>query len=245
METRYYKTRGELKREVKDIFRGHWFDAIKLNFVAVIVGILIGLSVVATIQVASLGNFLHGDAAFNLNSFSLSNVSQIVPGSDRSNSGWDVLATIIQDLVLAGVAFTSLNWLRTKQPPKSSLRGAFAAFTRKYFFGTLAVLILTWLFRLLWTLLFIIPGIIKSYAYSQARFVFKDLVDSGQEHISYLDCITKSRTLMAGNKFRFFMLQLSFIGWHLLCILSCGIGYLWLIPYRNATYAAFYRDLVD
>ncbi|SMH69421.1 conserved hypothetical protein [Latilactobacillus curvatus] len=48
---------------------------------------------------------------------------------------------------------------------------------------------------------------------------------------------------MNGHKFRFFVLQLSFLGWDILAGLSLGIGYFWLTPYKNATYMAFYKDL--
>ena len=50
---------------------------------------------------------------------------------------------------------------------------------------------------------------------------------------------------MVGHKWRLFVLQLSFLGWDILASLSFGIGNLWLTPYKNATYAAFYKDLVD
>lgn len=50
---------------------------------------------------------------------------------------------------------------------------------------------------------------------------------------------------MDGHKWRFFVLQLSFIGWDILACCTFGIGYIWLAPYKNATYAAFYKDLVD
>ena len=48
---------------------------------------------------------------------------------------------------------------------------------------------------------------------------------------------------MQGYKLRLFCLELSFIGWELLCVLTLGIGNLWLIPYKRAAIAAFYRDL--
>lgn len=49
--------------------------------------------------------------------------------------------------------------------------------------------------------------------------------------------------MMAGNKWRLFCLQFSFIGWQILCILSLGIGFLWLTPYMNAATAAFYDEI--
>ncbi|MBM6616840.1 DUF975 family protein [Bacillus suaedaesalsae] len=94
-------------------------------------------------------------------------------------------------------------------------------------------------FVLLWSLLLIIPGIIKGIAYSQAFYILKDKPEYGT-----LQAITESRKLMDGYKWKYFLLQLSFIGWILLSILTLGIGLLWVIPYMNASYATFYQNLV-
>ena len=78
----------------------------------------------------------------------------------------------------------------------------------------------------LWTLLFVIPGIVKGYSYYLAEFIARK-----NPKMSASDCITKSRELMDGHKWELFVFQLSFIGWHLLAILTCGILYIWLTPY--------------
>ena len=99
--------------------------------------------------------------------------------------------------------------------------------------------ILNAVFIALWSLLFVIPGIVKSYSYSMAYYIKLD-------HPEYTptEAITESRRLMNGNKMRLFCLQLSFIGWAIVCIFTFGIGTLWLIPYMNAANAEFYQDLV-
>ncbi|MCH4056968.1 MAG: DUF975 family protein [Lactobacillaceae bacterium] len=234
-----HKSRAELKREVKDTFRGNWLEAIKLNLVPVILGVIV-LIMVSVMAGKGYFYFLKE----SINNFEFSSIREI--NSNQQTSGGSTLGGFVAALVTTGIMYTSLNWLRTKQVPESSLKGAFAVFTRKYFIGVFATTLLLRIFTFLWTLLLIIPGIIKNYAYSQANFVFKDLADSNNgESISYLDCITKSRQLMVGNKWRLFILQVSFIGWDILACLTAGIGFLWLIPYKNATYAAFYADLVD
>ena len=82
------------------------------------------------------------------------------------------------------------------------------------------------IFIVLWTMLFFIPGVIKSYSYFLAEFIsMKNPEMSGN------DCITESRKLMNGHKWELFVFQLSFIGWHLLAILTLGILYIWLAPY--------------
>lgn len=92
-------------------------------------------------------------------------------------------------------------------------------------------------------MLFLIPGIIKSYSYAQANFIYYDILEGTGQKPGYLECITASRRLMNGYKGQLFWLDLSFIGWHILAVLTCGIGYLWLNPYIYATKAAFYNNL--
>lgn len=99
--------------------------------------------------------------------------------------------------------------------------------------------ILNAVFIALWSLLFVIPGIVKSYSYAMAYYIKLD-------HPEYTptQAITESRKLMRGNKMRLFCLHLSFIGWAIVCFFTLGIGMLWLIPYMNAANAEFYQDLV-
>lgn len=90
-----------------------------------------------------------------------------------------------------------------------------------------------------WSMLFLIPGVIASYSYSMMHFVMAENPD-----MSANEAIRESKRLMKGNKWRFFCLQLSFIGWELLAIFfTAGIGLLWVVPYQQAAYAAFYRDI--
>lgn len=98
---------------------------------------------------------------------------------------------------------------------------------------------LTTLYIILWSLLFIIPGIIKAFGYAMTPFIMADNPD-----MSAREAIAASTELMDGHKGDLFVLGLTFIGWELLCLLSFGIGYLWLNPYMNATYAAFYREIL-
>ena len=95
------------------------------------------------------------------------------------------------------------------------------------------------LFITLWSLVFIIPGIVKIYAYSMAFYIKLD-------HPEYTatQAITESRRLMKGHKMRLFILDLSFIGWHILGALCFAIGFLWVNPYVKAARAEFYKDLV-
>jgi uncharacterized membrane protein len=93
----------------------------------------------------------------------------------------------------------------------------------------------------LWTLLFIIPGIIKTYSYSLAPYLCERDKD-----LDPRDSITLSRKLMNGHKFELFMFELSFLGWEFLDMLTFGIlGMLWLNPYYFQAKYNFLKDLIE
>ena len=93
----------------------------------------------------------------------------------------------------------------------------------------------------LWLLLLIIPGIIKSYSYRLVPFILAENPDMPASEV-----INRSREMMDGNKMQAFMLDLSFIGWILLGILSCGLGFIfWTGPYMRSTQAALYLKLKE
>jgi uncharacterized membrane protein len=96
----------------------------------------------------------------------------------------------------------------------------------------------TGLLIILWSLLLVIPGIIAAYRYAMASYIMAQ-----NPEIGALDAIERSKAMMNGNKLRLFCLQLSFIGWMLLSALTLGIGYIFLRPYMQAAYAAFYLDI--
>lgn len=105
--------------------------------------------------------------------------------------------------------------------------------------GNVILGLLITLFTFLWSLLFVIPGIVKSYSYSMAYFLKID-------HPEYTatQAIDESRRIMNGHKMKLFLLDLSFIGWLILGSLCFGIGTLWVNAYMQASRAEFYRDLV-
>ena len=110
----------------------------------------------------------------------------------------------------------------------------------KYYGRAIGGMLLVVVFTFLWSLLFVIPGIVKGYSYALTPYI---LIDDPQ--ISIRDAVRKSQRMMSGQKFNLFYLQLSFIGWWILSIMTGGIGFLWLIPYYTTSMAAFYRNLRD
>lgn len=106
---------------------------------------------------------------------------------------------------------------------------------------SLAVFWLSALFIWLWSLLFVIPGIIAAYRYSQAMLILYD-----NPEISALEAINRSKAMMYGNKLTLFIQDLSFIGWFLLSVFpGFYIGYLWSMPYYYTTRIAFYENLLE
>ena len=102
----------------------------------------------------------------------------------------------------------------------------------------LGAYLLMGLFVFLWALLLIIPGIIAAYAYSQTFYIIAE-----EPGIGPLQAIRKSKEMMRGNKGKLFCLNLRFIGWALLCLLTFGIGFLLLYPYMMISFAKFYDDV--
>ena len=93
-------------------------------------------------------------------------------------------------------------------------------------------------FIYLWTLLLIVPGIIAAYRYRQALYL---LIENPE--LSPLDCLRFSSQMMVGHKWELFVLDLSFLGWYLLCLLPGAI--VWVEPYTRITYTNYYLALRD
>ncbi|MBL4624383.1 MAG: DUF975 family protein [Flavobacteriales bacterium] len=132
-----------------------------------------------------------------------------------------------------GIALFSINISRNEN---AELGQIFHGFNK---FGVaLGAYILSAIFIFLWMLLLIIPGIIAALSYSMVNYIIAD-----EEEIGVMDALNKSKAMMDGYKMKLFLLALSFIGWAILCILTAGIGFLWLIPYIQVTVAKFYDDI--
>ena len=95
------------------------------------------------------------------------------------------------------------------------------------------------LYTFLWSLLFIIPGIVKSYEYQMIPYLLADNPQMTKEQ-----AFEESKRMMQGQKWKAFVLDLSFIGWNILSALTLGIlGIFYVQPYMDATHAALYEAL--
>lgn len=176
---------------------------------------------------------------------------------------WLIVTIIISGAGKLGYAVFNLKLVDNKEVALSDLFSQFhrlgAGFCMNFLMG---------LFTLLWTLLFIIPGLIKTYSYAMTPYILAE-----HPEMTATEAITESRRIMDGNKWRLFCLSFSFIGWVLLCIAPALIGIgvltgiairtgslltlLWIIPlsiplsagalflnpYQEAAWAAFYREV--
>ena len=108
----------------------------------------------------------------------------------------------------------------------------------KDFSRTLEAYLLITLYVLLWSLLLIVPGIIAAISYSMTFFIMAEDPD-----IPAVLAMRKSKEMMYGHKSEFFMLMLSFIGWFILSLFSCGVGFLFLYSYTMMSAAIFYKRI--
>lgn len=109
------------------------------------------------------------------------------------------------------------------------------AYSGGNFWNIVKIMFLMDLYIFLWTLLLIIPGIIKSYEYAMVPYILAENPEIDSKRAFEL-----SKEMMRGEKWNYFVLQLSFIGWYLLGLLACCIGGIFVTPYYEATLAEFY-----
>lgn len=162
-------------------------------------------------------------------------VYSVIMGAFGAMRTSGLLSLLIAGPMALGAAIFSLSISRNKD---ARLEQVFDGF-RSY--GTaLATYLLYLLYVVLWTLLLVVPGIIAALSYSMTFYILAD--DPSQKP---REALNKSRQMMYGYKAKLFGMCLRFFLLALLCILTLGIGFLWLIPYMNVTMAKFYDDIKD
>ena len=142
---------------------------------------------------------------------------------------------VLTGVFAAGLAIVMLEIVRNWEVKFTDMFKGFNNFGTNCIAG-----ILVSIFTILWSLLFVIPGIIKAYSYAMTFYILAD-----HPEMSAKDAINTSQVMMDGHKMDLFVLELSFIGWYLLCIITFGIAALYVGPYVTASYAAFYEAIKD
>jgi uncharacterized membrane protein len=158
-----------------------------------------------------------------------------------------VISVLISSIPRVGFVFSfivsgplslglAVFWLNISRGKLHKIEQMFSGFNR---FGTSFVAyILVVIFTLLWALLLIVPGIMAALSYSMTFFIIAD-----DKSIDASAAIKKSKKMMYGHRWKLFCLFWRFFGWFLLCLLTLGIGFLWLFPYVSVSVAKFYEDL--
>lgn len=107
-----------------------------------------------------------------------------------------------------------------------------------HFWGMFKILFITGLYTFLWSLLFIVPGIIKSFSYSMAPYIWAENKDIGA-----LEAIERSRKMMDGHKMDLFVFNLSFLGWIFLGCITFGLAFIYTEPYIQTATVNFYKAI--
>ena len=144
-----------------------------------------------------------------------------------------LISILITGAMSIGLVIFSLSLSRKQEAKLSQIFDGF----QKFGVG-LGAYVLQLIFVLLWMILLIIPGFIALFSYSMTYYIIAE-----NDSIGALEAISKSKKMMRGNKWKLCCLWFRFLGWSLVCILTLGIGFLWLFPYILVSIAQFYDDL--
>ncbi|OOM14381.1 DUF975 family protein [Clostridium saccharobutylicum] len=147
------------------------------------------------------------------------------------------LISIIIDVTIGvGLCRFSLNYADENKEPEFA--DIFSGF--KIVLKAIGLYILMMIIVMIGLIVFIVPGIILIYMFSQSFFILAD--DNSK---SIIECLKESANMMKGHKIEYFILLLSFLGWIILGIIPLCIGLLWVIPYMNVTIANYYFDVKE
>lgn len=220
-----------IKSNARDFIRGRlWM----FWSVLLVVGIIESLA-------NSLPQWIFGDRLSNLSDIIAGNPDNIPKEISSSVFGWYYVLNVLISILLIplniGVAQNVLAWSRSEDVNKwKVLFGGFNS--AKIFFKQVGVVVLNTILCALWTILLVVPGIIKGLAYSMYPYVLRDEPD-----LSVWQTLKKSEAIMKGYKGKLFLMYLSFVGWFILGAFTFGILYIWLTPYVMTSTVKFYDDV--
>lgn len=205
---------SELRAQARERLEGQWGTFVLMTFLMLVIQTILQIPgyIGSLLEILSPENVLA--------SLSFSNISNIL----------SLLA-----LPLSWGLTVSL--LRNHREESVDLENLFDGFRGGRYTRVFCALFLVRLFTILWTLLLIIPGIMKAFSYALTPYILLD-----EPELTARQAITRSCEIMQGRRWKLFCLYLNFIGWGILSLLTFGIGFLWLAPYMNASIAAFYED---
>lgn len=235
------KCAGDFRSIARDALRGKWPIAVITGLIAFLLGGLRsnGPEVKLNIDMsgANISFAVAGQTILSTDSGMSDHVGAFVAGS----AIYIALAAIVLAalyFVLGSVVEVGYDRFNLDMVDRKDARMETLFTYFNHWKTTAATRLLQSLYTLLWTLLFIIPGIVATYSYAMTGFILAE-----HPELTASEAIQRSKDMMYGNRFRLFCLQLSFIGWGILCSFTLGIGTLFLRPYVQAATAAFYREI--
>lgn len=214
------KTGYALRREARDRLKGNWGTAILICIISFIIRMVL----------ASILSYTLSASTGIKNDFS----------SESSSLSWSLLSTIssfLLSLILAplflGLIMCFMNLLRNEPFEIEMLFDGY-----KRFIDAALLQLRIFIFIFLWFFALIIPAFIAMLRYSMSFYILND-----NAHMNAEEALNASKEMMKGNKMKLFSLWISFAGWFFLSLLTCGIGFIWLVPYYRTSKAAFYQNL--
>ena len=204
----------------------------------------------AFLVILVLGLLASGGTSLQTSSQTLTETINLVDPSEMDETmelGAAVVGTIATVMAVVGMAISLFvgnaadvglaHYFILNTDSKPSFADAFYGFKVKYL-RNIGTLLLVGIKLALWSLLLVVPGIIKSFEYAIIPYILAD-----DPEISSKEAFRKAKEMMMGNKWRLFKLNLSFFGWFVLCVVTCGLGTPFLLPYVSAANAEFYAEL--
>ncbi len=237
------KIAEDFRRIARNALKNRWLIAIAVGLVVSILGGIAGNGPEFKVNIdasnISMNFNLAGQTIYQLgtNDGINSSVGAFIIGS----LGFIMIAALFMAVVyfvlgsIIGIGYAKFN-LNLVDQKNAAFETVFAYFA--YWKTTTLARFLRTFYVFLWSLLFILPGIVAGFSYAMTDYILAE-----HPELTADEAITQSKSMMVGNRFRFFCLQFSFIGWDILATLALGIGHLWLTPYKQAAYAAFYREV--
>ena len=165
-------------------------------------------------------------------------ITQVLSGDKDSPAILHLIGLVLFILALPLTWGYQTLFLGAVRGGEATAKDLFEGYNKELFSRVLTTTLLYYVYVFLWSLLLLIPGCIKAYSYAMTPFILKD-----NPEMKNNAAIEESMRMMDGHKLELFLLDLSFIGWAILSILTCCIGFLWLVPYMNMARVNFYEDL--
>ena len=165
-------------------------------------------------------------------------ITQILSGDKDSPAILHLIGLVLFILALPLTWGYQTLFLGAVRGGEATAKDMFEGYNKELFSRVLTTTLLYYVYVFLWSLLLLIPGCIKSYSYAMTPYILKD-----NPEMKNNAAIEESMRMMDGHKLELFMLDLSFIGWAILSLLTCCIGFLWLVPYMSMARVNFYEDL--